>query len=255
MQLMRLGVMTLAIIVIAGCDAGQGGATLEGRAFLSTSVTDDAAPMPLVPGTVVRLSFADGQINASAGCNSIGGAYQVVDGILAFDGGGMTEMGCDPDLHAQDEWLVAFLAARPTVALDGAELVLTSDGTTIALTDREVAEPDLPLVGTTWTVDTIISGDSVSTVPGDAVATFRFSDDGRVEVSTGCNTGSGSYEATEGELRFTNVAVTEMACAGPAGALEAAVLPLLGAEVVEYAIDAARLTLQAGDDGLGLAGS
>lgn len=254
MQYLRFGALLL-VALLAACASTGGAATLDGREFLSTAVTVDGAPMALVPGTGVRISFQEGQLSASAGCNSIGGAYRIDDGALAFDGGGMTEMGCDPDRHAQDDWLVGFLAARPTVALDGTNLVLTSGGTVVALTDREVAEPDLPLAGTTWTVDTIISGDAASSVPPQAVATFRFSDDGRVEIRTGCNTGSGTYEATETELRFTGVAVTEMACDGAAGALEAAVLPILGADVIGYTIDASRLTLQAGSDGLGLVGS
>jgi len=46
-----------------------------------------------------------------------------------------------------------------------------------------------------------------------------------------------------------------MACDGAAGALEAAVLPILGADAAQYTIDASRMTMQAGDDGLGLVGS
>ena len=254
MQLNRLASVPIIAIVLAACSAGPG-AGVDGREFLSTSVTDDGAPMALVAGTRIRLAFSDGRLAASAGCNSIGGDYRIEDGVLVFEGGGMTEMGCDPDRSAQDEWLVALLGSRPTAALDGADLLLTSGATTVALTDREVAEPDLPLTGTTWTVDTIISGDTTSTVPGNAVATFTFSADGRVEVRTGCNTGSGTYEATDDQLRFTGVAVTEMACDGAAGALEAAVLPILGAHAVQYTIDASRMTMQAGDDGLGLVGS
>jgi heat shock protein HslJ len=254
MQLNRLASVPLIAIVLAACSAGPG-AGVEGREFLSTSVTEDGAPMALVAGTRIRLAFTDGQLAASAGCNSIGGDYRIEDGVLVFEGGGMTEMGCDPDRSAQDEWLVALLGSRPTAVLDGADLVLTSGATSVALTDREVAEPDLPLTGTTWTVDTIITGDAASSVPVGAVATFTFSADGRVEVRTGCNTGSGTYEANDDQLRFTGVAVTEMACDGAAGALEAAVLPILGADAVQYTIDASRLTLQAGDDGLGLVGS
>lgn len=254
MHMKRPAILVLVAVTLAACSAGAGSG-VDGREFLSTSVTDGGAPMNLVAGTRIRLSFDNGQLGASAGCNSIGGDYRVEDGVLVFEGGEMTEMGCDPDRSAQDEWLVAFLGSRPTAALDGADLVLTSGSTIVALTDREVAEPDLPLAGTTWTVDTIISGDSASSVPEGAVATFTFSADGRVEVRTGCNTGSGTYEATDDQLRFTEVAVTEMACDGAAGALEAAVLPILGADSVQYAIDAARLTLQAGSNGLGLAGS
>jgi heat shock protein HslJ len=254
MRITRLGAIAVVTIILASCRAG-GEPALNAREFLSTSVTTDGAPIALVPGTRIQLSFSDGALGASAGCNSIGGDYRIENGVLVFEGGSMTEMGCDPERHAQDEWLVAFLASRPTVGLDGAELVLTSGGTVVALVDREVAEPDLPLTGTTWTVDTIITGETASSVPEGVVATFRFADDGRFEVRTGCNTGSGTYDGTDGELRFTNVAVTEMACESGPGEVEAAVLSIVGAEVVDYGIEAARLTLQAGSNGLGLVGS
>lgn len=246
------------VLLLAACsgDAAPGGNTgLDGRAFLSTSVTDDGADRPLVDGTRIRISFDDGQVGASAGCNTIGGTYRIEDGVLVFEGGGMTEMGCDDERHAQDDWLSEFLGSRPTVTESGSEIKLTSGDTVITLQDSEVAEPELPLTGTTWTVDSLISGDAVSSVPNGAVATLTFTDDGRVEVNTGCNQGSGRFEVTNGTMRFIDVAVTEMACDGPGGQLEAAVLPLLGADGVTWAIDAGTLTLMAGNLGLTLRGS
>lgn len=249
----EIGLVLVGAILLVGCGAGPG-ASLEGREFLSTSVTEDGVNRPLVADTQIRLSFRDGQIGASAGCNSIGGTYRLEGDRLVFEGGGMTEMGCDDERHAQDDWLAEFLGSGPVVSLVGSELRLTSDGTVIALQDSEVAEPDLPLVGTVWTVDSIFSGDTAMSV-ADAVATFEFSDDGRVEVQTGCNEGSGRYEITDGSLRFIDVVVTERACDGAAGAMEAAVLPVLGAESLTWAIDTGNLTIMAGENGLGLRGS
>lgn len=254
-------------ILLAGCTAGPGpsgggssdgtgSGSVDGRIFLSTAITQDAEDFALVDGTRIRLAFNDGgQLSVSAGCNTIGGTYLVADGRLQFDGGSMTEMGCDPALHDQDEWVVEFLGADPELALDGDELTLTAGGTVMTLLDREVADPDLPLTGTTWTVASIISGDAVSTVPAGATATFTFADDGTVAVETGCNTGSGRFEVDGSRLRFVDVAVTEMACDGPAGALESVVLPILGAQQLELTIEAGNLTLLAGDDGLGLTGA
>jgi heat shock protein HslJ len=125
----------------------------------------------------------------------------------------------------------------------------------MTLLDREVADPDLPLTGTTWTVISIISGDAVSTVPDGATATFEFADDGTVSVNTGCNTGSGRYELDGTTLRFVDVAVTEMACGGPGGQLESFVLSILGADGLEITIEAGSLTMMTGTDGLGLTGS
>ena len=159
-----IGLLVVALMA-AGCGAGAAVDPLGGRDFLSTSVTADGEPFALVDGTRVRLSFADGRLTASAGCNTIGYTYQLDGDTLVVEGGAMTEMGCDPALHDQDEWLSEFLASRPTVAANGNDLVLTSDGTVMDLLDAEVAEPDLALAGTLWTVDSIISADAVSSIP------------------------------------------------------------------------------------------
>jgi heat shock protein HslJ len=240
-------------VLVAACNA-MPAATLDGTEWLSIEVTEDGEERPLVPGTQIRLRFEDGQVGASAGCNTIGGTYRLDDGRLVFEGGGMTEMGCDNERHAQDDWLAAFLGSRPTVAREGSELTLSSGTTVVVLQDREVADPDLPLTGTTWTVESLITGDAVSTIPGDAVATFAFADDGTVDLNTGCNTGGGSYEVLDGALRFGDLVITDRACDGPAGELEAAVLEVIGPDLVTYQVEAASLTLMAGDVGLGLRG-
>ena len=245
----------LAIIMalVAGCTTAPG-STLDGTEWLSTAVTEDGADHPLVDGTQIRLAFADGQVNASVGCNTIGGAYRVEDGQLIFEGGGMTEMGCDDERHAQDDWLAGFLGSRPALVREGDKLTMTSGATVIALEDRERVEPDLALTGTTWTVDSIVTGDAVSSVPGDAVATLVFTDDGRVEIDTGCNVGGGVYEMTDGTLRVGEVMITRRACKAAEGQLEAAVMAVLNGGDLEWAIEAGSLTLMAGDDGLGLRG-
>lgn len=243
----------LLVLALTAC-SGMPGPTLDGSEWLSTAVTEDGADRPLVDGTRIRLGFTDGQLGASAGCNTMGGGYRIEGGRLVFEGGGMTEMGCDDERHAQDDWLFEFLGSQPSVAQEGDKLTLTSGGTVIAFQDRETAEPDLPLVGTTWTVDSIISGDAVSSVPGDAVATLVFTDDGRVEVDTGCNTGGGTYEVADGTLRIREVVTTLIGCGGTAGQLEAAVMAVINAEELDFAIDAGTLTLMAGDHGLGLRG-
>jgi heat shock protein HslJ len=247
--------LTLALVA-AGCILGGSPVSVDGHDFLSTAVTQGGVARPLVDGTRIRIGFADGRISASAGCNSMGGSYRVDGGLLVLDGGlAMTEMGCDPPRHAQDDWLAAFLASRPALRLSGNELALEGGGTVIRLLDREVADPDLPLVGTLWTVDSIITGDAVSSVPDGVVATLRFTGDGQVAIQTGCNQGGGRAAADATTIRFNEIVVTEMACGGPEGAMEAAVFAVVQtAAPVSYEIEAGRLTLIVGANGLGLQG-
>jgi len=229
--------------------------TLDGRVFLSTSVMQDGAVRPLVAGTRIRLGFGDGRLNASAGCNTTGGTVRTDAGVLVLDGGAMTEMGCDEARHAQDTWLFDFLAGRPTVRLSGNELELDGGGTVVRLIDREIAEPDLEPTGTLWTVDSIIAGDTVSSVPAGVTATVRLLPGGDLALDTGCNTGGGRFAIDGDTIRFSDIGLTKRACDGPVGVMEGAVLAVVGAEAVTWTIDANALTLQAGPAGLILRGA
>lgn len=224
---------------------------LDGRQFLSTAVTADGAPFALVAGTRVRITFfANGSLSAQAGCNTIGGDYTVDGNRLIFSGGSMTEMGCDAARSAQDNWLAAVFGSGLTFALNGNDLTLTSGTTVITLLDREVAEPDQPLTGVVWTLSSFITGDVASSVPIGINATIAFADDGTFQLHDGCNSGGGRYVVDGDTIRLSEVAVTEMACAGAAGQVEQAVLAVIGAASITFAIDANSLTFQAGIDGL-----
>jgi heat shock protein HslJ len=249
-----LQVILLPAILLAGCSS-TAASPLEGRTFLSTRVTDKGVDRPLVPGTSIRLTFSkDGQLRVSAGCNHMGGTYRMDGATLRFEGGAMTDMGCDEPRHKQDDWVSGFLASRPTVALAGNDLALTSGDVVIRLLDREIADPDLPLVGPTWTVNSIVSGDAVSSIPDGVVATLTFSGDGRVAVATGCNQGGGSYSVEGNRIRFAEIVTTKMACDRARGQMEAAVLAVLGADDLNYSIDAGSLTIQGAGQGLMLIG-
>jgi heat shock protein HslJ len=214
-------------------------------------VSENGTDRPLVAGTRIRLSFKDGQIGASAGCNLLGGGYRLDGGRLVADQLVTTDMGCDPARHAQDAWLAAFLGGRPAFRLAGNDLSLQRDGTIVELLDRRVADPDRPFVGTTWRVDSIITGQTVSSVPAGAVASLVLRPDGRFAVETGCNSGGGTYTIEGTSIRLSPINLTERACAGPAGELEQAVLAVLQTGPLIYTVEAATLTLTAGERGLG----
>jgi heat shock protein HslJ len=220
---------------------------LEGRAFVSQEVIGHE----LVEGTRIRLNFDGQNLGAHAGCNQIGGTWSLDDDVLVVpEEMAMTAMACDPPaLMDQDSWLVSFLSSRPTIALEGDTLTLSSGDVTLTMLDREVAEPDRPLEGTQWTVEGLVSADAASSVPaGVRTPTLHF-DAGRVTVDAGCNRGSGDYEATEQDLTFGPIAVTRMACDNASMEVEAHVLGVLEGTVA-YTIEADVLTLTNGDLGL-----
>jgi heat shock protein HslJ len=246
----RLGVLLILLVLgacaapeeISGVGPGDGEAppALDGRTFLSRSVSGH----DLLPGTQIQLTFNDGNVGATAGCNSLGAPYSLDGDTLVTEGTGMTqtEIGCDPMRHKQDEWLAVFLTSSPTVTLTANELKLTSGSTTIELLDREVADPDRPLVGTTWRVDTIIDGDAASSVPDDGDVTLRFPTEATFEASSeGCTSVSGEMTLGPQTISFGDVAVDDIACPSP----WAETLDVIDGVETTYRIQAARLTIDA----------
>jgi heat shock protein HslJ len=250
-----------ALLVPAACGDDDGDTTtpgstptpavLAGRTFLSTAT----AGFDLVAGTRIRLTFDDAAIGASAGCNSMGGDYTIIDGRLQAGPLNQTEMACDPPLMAQDERLADLLTGRPLITLADDTLLLSDGSTTVTLRDREVVDPDRPLEGTAWTVTSVIEGEVASAGWGGAVASLRFRD-GRLEVDTGCNTGSAAVTlpadpGDRGTITVGALGLTKIGCDEEATRLERAVVSVLAGEV-RYTIEASILRLSTADGAAGL---
>jgi heat shock protein HslJ len=239
MKAWRLAALALLVAAACGSRAGSGGTELNGRTYLSTVVTENGAPRTLVAGTRIRLTFdADGRrISANAGCNHLGGQAKIESGRLVVTDLATTDMGCDRPRHDQDEWLGKLLVARPSITLTGTELVLATTTAELRLQDREVADPDRPLVGTKWVVDTLIDKDVASSIPQGGTAHVTFAADGSLGGSAGCNMMGGSFTSTATTIRFSGIFTTKMACEDPRMRLEQSVLDVLRDEVT-YEIEA-----------------
>ncbi len=236
-----------------------------GKTYLSTAVTEDGNPKQLVANTRLRLEFAEvpnlndegpreyDVLRVHAGCNRLGAAVAagelLADGRLSIDGFGSTAKGCKPPLRAQDEWLTTFLVGKPSWHLDGDHLTLTSAGTTITLLDRKIAEPDFPLDGISWKLDTTITNGDLYHHHDAEQAWITF-DGERLTGWTGCNDLSGTVTRTTTELTVTGIVTTDRACTRATAEVETAILTILSAKVT-YTIDYNRLTLMT-PTGLGL---
>ena len=182
----------------------------------------------LVPGSEIRLTFEGDRIGAAGGCNQLSSTWALEGDVapkLVVGDMASTMMACEPaTLIDQDTWLSSFLTSDPTVALDGDTLTLTVGQSAITL----VEEPDQTLEGPTWTFDSILSADAVTSVAVARPPTLTFAG-GRwqVAVDTGCNTGSGTYEATATEITFGPIALTRIACDDATAQVEAAITTVL----------------------------
>jgi heat shock protein HslJ len=127
--------------------------------------------------------------------------------------------------------------------VDGDELTITSAGTTITLLDRKIAEPDFPLDGPRWTVDTVIIQDGdLRQYHHRAEPAWITFDGEHLTGWTGCNELTGTVTRTNTQLTFTDVAITNHTCTGETAQVETAILTTLRTAVT-YTIDHNRLIL------------
>lgn len=244
----------LVLLATAGCGAPPRDLEVEAPApeegplwdktFLLDEAIVDGDPHTLVDGTEVSLRFTDDKrLVANAGCNTMSGPVSLDDGTLTVDHLSITNIGCDPPRHEQDAWLSKFLDGEPSwELLDGPRLVLRGGDTELVLTDRAVADPARALVGTVWTVDTLVDGEVASSTPAGAPpATVTFEKD-RVDVFAGCNSGSANYRSSDDTITIDALVLTRKACEPGIMRLESAVTGVLdGTITYEIESDVLRL--------------
>lgn len=87
-----------------------------------------------------------------------------------------------------------------------------------------VAEPDVPLVGTLWRLETMGADNPVVTP---LISEMRIAADGRVTGTTGCNEFSGTATIDGYGITFSPLATTRRACEDPVMNQERAFLQAL----------------------------
>jgi heat shock protein HslJ len=260
-----LALTATAVVALAACSSGSAAspapsaspvaaspassapaaADLDGHTYIVTGVQG----RDVVKGSEIALRFDAGSLGISAGCNSMGGSYTITDGKLTVGAMMTTEMACQEPLMAQDQWISAFVNDA-AVTLEGDTLTLSKDGVTLTATDKKVAKPDLPVEGTVWTVESLVSNQAVSSMPAGVEASLVFAD-GKVAVDAGCNKGSGAAGIGDSTITFGPIATTKMFCEGAAGEVEQQVLGVLTGEVA-YTVDSDALHLRGAGGGLDL---
>lgn len=215
--------------------------------------TGHAGPIPSVETHPITLAVEtdERRISGTAACNSYGGELVLEGERVEITELFATEMACSPQevMEAERAYLSALVEVT-SVSRDRNELTLTGRGVTLAFERRPEPE-DAALVGTTFVLDTRVTGDTASTVPEtDPPATLRLSEDGTFQAYTGCNTLDGDFAERGTQLELTLRSTTDAACGGEVGALEEHILTVLDGEVA-WEIDGQRLALTA-PDGSGL---
>ncbi|WP_330179946.1 META domain-containing protein [Nocardia sp. NBC_01503] len=255
MSATRRWCVLLAVTVgaVAGCTNSQQASdqpteTPMGRSFVSTEVKGTAIP----GGGPLTLQFRDGRVTANAGCNTATGPVTLDGGILKVGELATTMMGCPGENAGADDWALGVLRSAPTWKLSGSDLTITGNGNTVTMVDRKVANPDKPLVGTAWIVDSLVRNDAVerSRTLDEVRPTLTIAPDGSVSGSAGCNTMTGRAEISGSEISF-QIATTRMMCDPQVMDVERAVLQALDGKATAT-VDADTLNLRNTGNGTGL---
>ncbi|MGH8948971.1 MAG: META domain-containing protein, partial [Acidimicrobiia bacterium] len=175
-----------------------------GIAWELVSGSVDGTEIPIVDGHPITLSFTDDTAGGTAACNGYGGSFAISGGDITFSQLGSTEMACMPDTVMTSE--IAYLEALPRLeelSMTENELILRGEGVELIYTALPLV-PIAELTGTVWVLDTLVQGDSVTSVTGER-ATLELFTDGSMLGSTGCRTLNGDYSASGAELVMTEM--------------------------------------------------
>lgn len=130
------GLVAATAVTACGDDNSSGAAPtaddLDGRQFVATEIDG----YTIVDGSEVVVSFDDDTILIEAGCNTQRSGYEIADGVLQVELLVATMMACEQPLMDQDQLVASIVTAGPTIELDGAELVISSDETAMSMTAR-----------------------------------------------------------------------------------------------------------------------
>jgi heat shock protein HslJ len=247
---------TLALVAIVaaqlvGCAStppasGGGPVDLTGDWQLSSG-TVDGAPFPVVDDWPITLSVEGRDIGGRAPCNHYGGKIVVDAQGSRLEMGAMTAMACEDPVMAAE---AAFVAALPRIrggTREGDRLTLLGPGVELVF-DRLEPPPVADIVGTDWTLESLVTGDVVSSVAG-APAMLRLEDDGTFSGGTGCRTFTGRWVQAAGGITPTELAMDQTECPQDLAGQDSHVVSVL--EGFRPTVDGQTLTLTGlGGDGL-----
>lgn len=238
--------------LLAGCSLLPGAqqAALTGEWRLQAG-THQGAPLPLVAANPITLKFDGTKVGGHAACNIYGGTLEVSGTTIKISALSMTEMACAEPVMASE---AAYLAALPLVtgaARDGASLVLSGPQVELRFA-LVVPVADADLVGPAWALESLITGQVVSSVVADKPASLQLKANGKLTASTGCRDVTGTYAISSGTVTVTLDPYDLIGCPDPVGSQDAHVLAVIGAaDGFTFAIDGNSLTVMAGERGLG----
>jgi heat shock protein HslJ len=248
----RSPLLVLAIMaILSACALGSDPAELDGTWVLQSG-SHDGQPLDPVADRVVTLRIDGDEVGGTAACNTYGGTIERDGSAIRISALSMTEMACDEPTMALEAAYLAALVAVTSADRVESSLLLEGPGVELRFA-LEVPEPDASLIGTTWSLESLVSGDAVSSVM--APATLVLEEDGTIRGSTGCREFTARYELNGADLRVSDVVVDQVECDEALASQDTHVLGTFEGQV-RLSIEGSRLSISGTDRGLDyLAGS
>ncbi|MGW5296253.1 META domain-containing protein [Streptomyces bacillaris] len=258
------GISVLALLTLAACGTesgsgpGSGGGSdtarsdvpVTGVAWQVDSLTVGGKKTEAPEGSRLEID-PKGRATAYFGCNHIGARAEVEGDRITLSEPSRTEMACGEDVDAFEKAAVSALDGELTAKLSGEKLTLTAEGGgTMALSEERPAD----LTGTRWAVNTLVDGETATSVPADLpkerVPHLTFGEDGTVQGNYGCNDYRGKATVKDATITFGPPAGTKKLCPEAEMETERAVLAALDGPAT-YTIKGSTLTITA-DGGRGI---
>lgn len=194
----------------AGVDEGLAGA------WALLEATSGDRPVSIPADSRTTLVFASGAVGGSSFCNGYRGSYRPGDdGDLTLDGVTVTEVACEgPAATAERAYFDVLLASGLTAAVDGADLLLTSDAGELRFL-RLPAVPVGELTGIRWVLESV-TADGESTPATGAEAFLSLSANGLLAAGTGCQNFATDWRSWGDTVRIGEFGWFAPECAGAA---------------------------------------
>ncbi|MFW3460971.1 META domain-containing protein [Streptomyces microflavus] len=259
-QRMAVSVSVLALLTLAACGtesgsgsgSGDGSDTVQndvpvtGVAWSVDSLTVGGKKTEAPEGSRLEID-PKGRAKAGFGCNHISADARVEGDRITFGKPVSTQMACDETTEKAEKAALAAMGGEVTAKLSGEKLTLTTEGgDTIALSEEKPAD----LVGTRWAVNTLLSGETATSVPADLpkerVPHLTFGEDGTVHGNSGCNSFHGKAAVKGSTIDFGPPAGTRKMCPEAEMEVERAVLAALDGPAT-YTIKGSTLTVTSKD--------
>ena len=239
-------ILLVVLLFTSSCGAGEvaGDATDWPRPDGDWQLVDGVQTPAEYP---ITMSIVGTEVSGRAACNSYFGTVVVNESAIGFGELGGTAMGCETAVMDAERTFLSALAIVERFEYRNNRLVLQGASNELIF-DRVAPVPTAALLDTTWILDTLIEGETASTVAGDP-ATLLLAADGSLTASTGCRTLTGRWLESGGAIVVPELAA-DGECPNELWEQDSLVVTVVGDEF-RAEVDGDRLTLSSmGGDGL-----